>query len=189
MSNLEDIITRVADFIKRYRCISSIKINFTLGKYTEQFGFENNIFHYENYEKIINLLEKCSDWDNKKFFKGTKFKTEPEKVIDSLIILCNNGPYDILITVETKKNVDIYMSEDFIDDNKIYKRKNHTFHITKKCDNLNDKLYTASVTLDIPKDYKDTYVAHSSLLKMQDLINLCTEESIDLMYEFLQKNN
>ena len=75
------------------------------------------------------------------------------------------------------------------DDNKIYKRKNHTFHITKKCDNLNDKLYTASVTLDIPKDYKDTYVAHSSLLKMQDLINLCTEESIDLMYEFLQKNN
>lgn len=186
MSNLENIVTRVADFIKRYRCINSIKIKITLGKYTDKFGFENSLFNYENYKKIINLLEKCDKWDYKESSCNEKFEIEPEKVIDSIIITCN-GSYDILITAETKKSVNVYISEDFLSDEKIYKLKNHKFHVTKKCGNLNDTLYTVNIIADIPKDYKDTYIAHSSLLKAQDLINVCTENSQDLNYTLFAK--
>jgi len=186
MSNLENIITRVADFIKRYRSINSIKIKFTLGKYTDKFGFESNLFHSENYEKIINLLENCNKWDHKESLNNTKFKNEPEKVIDSLIIICS-GSYDILITAETKRSVNVYMSEDFFNEEKIYKRKNHAFYVAKKYGNLNDTMYTVNIIADIPKDYKDTYIAHSSILKAQDLINVCTENSGDLNYKLFAK--
>lgn len=187
MSNLENIATRVSDFIKRYRCINSVKIKFTLGKYTDKFGFENNLFNSKNYEKIINLLEKCNKWDTKETLENVKFKIEPEKVIDSLIITCDNGSYDIIVTAETKKNVNVYISDSFVNEEKIYKRKNHTFHITKHCDNLNDEVYTANITLDIPKEYKDTYVAHSSLLKVQDLIQVCSEQQQEFMYTLFAK--
>ena len=94
MSNLEDIITRVADFIKRYKCIDTIKIHFTLGKYTEEFGFEKHIFQFENYMKIINLLGNCNTWEDKTKIENKKIKSEPEKIVDSLIIRCQNGPYN-----------------------------------------------------------------------------------------------
>ena len=186
MSNLEDIVMRVADFIKRYRSANSIKIKFTLGKYTDKFGFETSLFNCENYKKIINLLEKCDKWDTKESFENTKFKVEPEKIVDSLIISCN-GSYDILITAETKKSVNVYISEDFVNYEKIYKRKNHAFYVAKKYGNLNDTLYTVNIIADTPKDYKDTYIAHSSLLKAQDLINVCTENSGDLNYTLFAK--
>ena len=187
MSDLENIITRVADFIKRYKCLNSVKIKFTLGKYTDHFGFDNNLFNCENYEKIVNLLEKYDKWDTKESSYNEKFKIEPEKVIDSLIITCNNGPYDIIVTAETKKNVNVYISDSFLNEEKIYKHKNHTFYIAKQCDNLNDKLYTASITLNIPKEYKDTYIAHSSLLKVQDLIQVCSEHQQEFMYTLFAK--
>ena len=186
MSDLENIITRVADFIKRYRSINSIKIKFTLGKYTDKFGFESNLFNSDNYEKIINLLEKCNKWDTKESSHNAKFKIEPEKVIDSLIIICS-GSYDILITAETKRSVNVYTLEDFFNEEKIYKRKNHVFYVAKKYGNLNDNMYTVNIIADIPKDYKDTYIAHSSLLKAQDLINVCTENSADLNYTLFTK--
>ena len=73
MSNLENIINPVADFIKRYKSINSINVYFTLGKYTEEFGFEKHIFNSENYIKIINLLENCNTWENKSKLTTKKF--------------------------------------------------------------------------------------------------------------------
>lgn len=123
MSNLEDIITRLADFIKRYKCINSIKIHFTLGKYTQEFGFEKHVFQFENYMNIINLLENCNTWEDTSKTETKKIKSEPEKIIDSLIIKCQNGPYDIIITAQTKETNEIYISEEFTCEENIYKRK------------------------------------------------------------------
>mgnify|MGYP001283231197 CR=1 FL=1 len=186
MSNLEDIIIRIADFIKRYRSIKSIKIKFSLGKYSDQFGFDNHLFNRDNYEKIINLMEKCSNWDNKENIEAKKFKVEAEKVVDSIIIMCN-GPYDILVTAETKKSVDIYVSDEFLNEEKFYKRKHHTFYVSKQSSNLDDDLYTVNIIPDLPKDYKDIYIAHSSLLKVQDLINVCSDNSVNLTYTLFTK--
>lgn len=189
MANLEETITRVADFIKRYKCIKSIKIRFTLGKYTDEFGFEKHIFHEENYDKILTLLNNCSTWESLEQEKYEKIKNEPEKIIDSVIITCKNGPYDILITAETKKQVDIYISEDFSQEIKTYKRKNHCFNISKETSELDKTFFRASIFAYIPEKYTDTYIAHSSLLKVQDLIRACDESQNEFIFTILQKNN
>lgn len=189
MSDLEDIIIRVADFIKRYRCIKTIKIKFMLGKYCSEFGFAKHIFHKENYDKIESLLNNCSTWEDvsEKHFK--KFKSEPEKIVDSIIICCKNGPYDIMVTAETKKETDIYVSNEFLSDVKTFKRKCHVFNISQDITELNEKFYGVNIIASIPDKYTDTYIAHSSLLKVQDLIRTCTDTKDDLIFQFLRKNN
>ena len=185
MSNLENIITRVADFIKRYKCINSINIYFTLGKYTKEFGFEKHIFQVQNYIKIINLLEKCNTWDDTFKTETKKIKTNPEKIIDSLIINCQNGPYDIIITAQSKKTSEIHVTDEFIQEEYIYKRKNHTFYISKQSTDLDEKFYMASIQADIPENYTDTYIAHSSLLKIKDLMLACENIKEELKFVIL----
>lgn len=185
MSNLEDIITRLADFIKRYKCINSIKIHFTLGKYTQEFGFEKHVFQFENYMNIINLLENCNTWEDTSKTETKKIKSEPEKIIDSLIIKCQNGPYDIIITAQTKETNEIYISEEFTCEENIYKRKNHSFHVSKQSTKSDETFYTASVVADIPNKYTDTYIAHSSLLKVTDLIHACENKKQELVFIIL----
>ena len=182
MSNLEDIITQVADLIKRYRCINSVKIYFTLGKYTKEFGFEKHIFQFENYTKIINLLENCDTWEDISKTETKKFKPGSEKIIDSLILQCKNGPYDIIITVQTKKTCETCMSGEFDYEENVYKRKNHSFLISKQSTNLDETFYTASVVADIPEKYTDTYIAHSSLLKVEDLLFACENKKEELVF-------
>lgn len=187
MSNLEDLISPISDFIKRYKCIAIIK--FTLGKYTDFSGFEKHIFHEESFTKIESLLDKCSTWDDVSKTSFKKVKNEPEKIIDSIIIICNNGAYDILITAETKKQVDIYISDDFSCNIKTYKRKNHYFNISRQNSMLNGEYYTADIVTRIEKDYKDTYIAHSSLLKIEDLIKQFKDVPEEFIFTILQKNN
>lgn len=189
MSNLEDIITRVADFIKRYRCIKTIKIKFTIGKYCSEFGFAKHIFHKENHDKIESLLNNCSTWEDVSEKRVEKFKSEPEKTVDSLIICCKNSPYDIMVTAETKKDTDIYVSDKFSSDIKTFKRKNHIFLISEDNTGLNEKFYVVNIIASIPDKYTDTYIAHSSLLKVQDLIKACADTQDDLSFSILQKNN
>lgn len=189
MSDLEDIIIRVADFIKRYRCIKTIKIKFTLGKYCSEFGFEKHIFHKENYDKIESLLNNCSTWEYVSEKHNEKFKSEPEKIVDSIIICCKNGPYDIMVTAETKKETDTYVCNEFSSDVKIFKRKCHIFNISQENTDLNEKFYRVNIIASIPDKYTDTYIAHSSLLKVQDLIKTCADTQDDLIFSILQKNN
>ena len=162
MANLEVSITRVADFIKRYKCVNSIIFRFTLGKYTDMFGFEKQLFQEEKYNTILNLLNKCSSWDKKEEKDHEKFKYEPEKIVDTIIIKCDNGPYDILITAETVKKTPFYMSEEFKLNEKIYKKKNHKFVLSKGVSNLNEVIYSASIIPNVPKEYTDSYISHSS---------------------------
>ena len=184
MSNLEDLITRIGDFIKRYRCIKSVEINFILGKYTSEFGFEKHIFQYENYVKILNLLEKCNTWDIVK--KNSGIKNEKKyNIIDSMILKCENGPYDVIITAQTinKSNIDTNTDNDILKfEQNFYKRKNHTFNISKIQSTLNETIYCTNIIADIPERYNDTYIAHSSLLKIQDLINVCNHKEENLIF-------
>ena len=189
MTDLEISITRVADFIKRYKCISSICFRFTLGKYTDMFGFEKQLFHEEKYNDILNLLNKCSSWDSNVEKNHEKFKYEPEKIVDTLIIKCENGPYDIILTAETVKTTPLFMSEEFILNENIYKKKNHTFILSKCVSNLNEIIYGASIMPDIPKGYTDSYISHSSILKICDLISVCNDKKEQLVLTILQKNN
>ena len=170
--NLENIITRVSDFIKRYRD-TNCTISFTLGKYTTEFGFEKNLFQVEKYNRILDLLQNCSTWDSTDSNTTEKFQSVPLKVVDKLIITCENGPYDIMVEASSIEGL-VYVADDYIRQESIFKRKNHTFVLAKNSTRLVDEtFYTASIIADIPVDFTDTYIAHSSLLKITDLVCVC----------------
>jgi hypothetical protein len=104
MSKLDETINLIAKFIETHRCNKNIEIKFTLGKYTEVFGFEKHLFHEENYKKIMKLLESCDKWEEITEESDEQFTDEPEKIVDTVILSYTGSPYDILITAETKKN-------------------------------------------------------------------------------------
>jgi hypothetical protein len=189
MSDLEISITRVADFIKRYKCIGSICFRFTLGKYTHFYGFEKHLFQEEKYNDILNLLNKCSSWDSEIKKDYGKINCESEKIVDTLIIKCENGPYDIILTAETVKTTPLFIPGEFEINENIYKKKNHTFILSKGVSNLNEIVYCASIIADIPKGYTDSYISHSSILKICDLISVCNDKKEQLVLKILQKNN
>lgn len=174
--NLENIITRVSDFIKRYRN-TNCTISFTLGKYTTEFGFEKNLFQAEKYQCILDLLSNCSTWDSTDVNTTERFKSTPLRVVDKLIITCENGPYDIIVEASSIEGL-VYVSDDYICQENVFKRKNHTFKVSKNSTSLDETFYTASVIADIPRDFTDTYIAHSSLLKITDLVRVCGAKEI-----------
>ena len=189
MSDLKLPITSVSDFIKRYKSLNSIRFKCTLGKYTDIFGFEKNLFHEEEYNKIMNLLNKCSTWEYKEEKYFEKFKSEPDKIIDTMIILCENGPYDIIITAETVKTNSFYISDDFYFKQNTFIKKNHEFILTEEIDNFKDKVYNMTIIPIIQSSYTDTYISHSTLLKICDLISVCNNNANPLILTILQKNN
>jgi hypothetical protein len=183
---MDDAILHVGDIIKRYKSLKNIRIKFTLGKYSSEFGFERHLFHEGNYKKILDLLESCDTWDktDKTFYE--KFKSEPEKIVNSAVILCKNGPYDVLLTVETKKNSEIFVSEEFNMTSLTFKKKYHAFCLNYCETTLDEKYYTFNIVPDFPKDHTDTYISHSSLLKIQDVISACSETKENLIFSLLK---
>jgi len=184
MSNLENMITRVTDFMRRYTCVENIRIRFTLGKYNKEFGFEKHIFHEDKYEDILKLLNNCNSWDKHEKNNYRKYKNE-SKIIDSIIILCENGPYDIIVTAETKRQDGLYISEDFELTENVYVRKNHTFIVSKYHADIEGKFYTCSIIPVVPDTYTINYIAHSSLLKIQDLIHICDDKKTEFFFTHL----
>lgn len=185
MDNFERIINPVSDFIKRYRCLKCIKIKFTFGKYTDFFGFDNDIFNKEHYYKIENIFNNS---DKIETINNLKFKNSKSNIIDKIVLLCKNGPYDILITAEIEENNLIYSLQNLINSGNSYIYKNHSFNLIFSTNDINEKKYTFFIESYIPKNYTDIYIAHSSLLKVKDILSICSPSEGDLTFTILQKN-
>tara|TARA_B100000035_G_scaffold310609_1_gene318706 strand:- start:1425 stop:1979 length:555 start_codon:yes stop_codon:yes gene_type:complete len=183
MSNLENIILPVADFIKRYRSLKTVKIKFIFGKYTEFFGFDDNILNKDHYYELENIFDNSDKFESA---KNLKFISKKSNIIDKIIIICKTGPYDILVTAEIEDKDYIYDLEKSIS-GKCYNYKNHSFNIIIS-DNMGQKNYKMFIHAHIPKDYTDIYISHSSLLKIQDIINICFSPEEPLLFTILQKN-
>ena len=164
---MENTIDHVADFIKRYKSVANV--TFTLGKYTDEFGFEKHIFHKDKYETILNLLNSNPNWENKDEKNYEKFNSCPYKIIDTIIYKIKNSPYDLIVTAESKKSQEIYISEDYIKKELHFLRKYHTFQLN--CENSISigNIYSFKLNLKCNTD-PDTYNSHSSLLKIIDII-------------------
>ena len=128
---MENTIEQVADFIKRYKSIAIV--TFTLGKYTEEFGFEKHLFHIDKYNCILKLLNSNPNWENKDESNYEKFNNCPYKIIDTIIYKIKNSPYDLIVTAESKKSQEIYISDDYIKKELHFLRKYHTFQLN--CEN------------------------------------------------------
>lgn len=171
---MESTISDVADFIKRYKDVAIIR--FTLGKYTTEFkSFEKHLFQEENYFNIMKLLESNPNWDDRNEEILNKNNVVSYKIIDSIIYLVENGPYDIFITAESKKNQEIYISDDYIKKIIRYKRKTHVFELGHENNISNGNIYNFSLIFK-KNSYNDTYNSHSSILKIEDILKSVDRE-------------
>lgn len=164
---MENTIDQVADFIKRYKSIANV--TFTLGKYTEEFGFEKHLFNEDKYNCILKLLRSNPNWENKDENIYEKIDVCPYKIIDTIIYKIKNGPYDLIVTAESKKCQEIYVSDEYIKKELHFLRKHHTFKLEHQCSISLGNLYSFKLNLQCNTD-PDTYNSHSSLLKIIDII-------------------
>lgn len=169
---MENIIEHVADFIKRYKSVANL--TFTLGKYTDEFGFEKHLFQKEKYTSILNLLNSNPNWENKDESNYEKFNICPYKVIDTIIYKIKNSPYDLIVTAESKKSQEIYVSDDYIKKELHFLRKYHTFQLEHQYSISNGDIYSFILKLHCNSN-SDTYNSHSSLLKIIDIIKVLDE--------------
>jgi hypothetical protein len=161
----QSILLKVADFIKKNRSIENINFLFSLGKYSKKFGFERDILHCSCYYKIQNFLNTCSTWDKieSKNENENESETETEsEVLDELIILCENGSYDIQLTAETY----------FTKGTKSYTKKNHVFNLSEIDTILDECFYSFQLLAIISKNYTELYISESSLLKIIDILKI-----------------
>lgn len=169
---MEITIEQVADFIKRYKSVSNV--TFTLGKYTEEFGFEKHIFHKDKYECILDLLNSNPKWEEKKQNNLEKFNTCTYKIINTIIYKIKNSPYDLIVTAESKRSQEIYISDDYIKKELHFLRKHHIFQLDSEYSISKGDTYSFKLNLKCNTD-PDTYNSHSSLLKIIDIIKVLDE--------------
>ena len=159
----QSILLKVADFIKKNKSVKDVNFIFTLGKYSEKFGFEINFLHIKCYYKIEEFLNSCSSWD-KIEDEEDQYESDNE-IIDELIIICENGSYDIRLTAE----INFYKKGNTI---KTYTKKNHIFIISIIETVVEDSFYNFQLLANIPKNYTDIYISESSLLKIVDILSI-----------------
>ena len=182
---MDNILTDLSRFFKdnnkRGNCIK-----FTFGKYTDEFGFDAKLFNKINYEKIKSSFDSYNDW--KKILEEVMFEGDeaPMKVIDSIIIK-NNGPYDILVTAETTEKVDIIDSNLEEINLYTYEWKRHNFLLKNYTYSIGDSIQKLEIyTTD--NNVSSDYLAHSSLLKIKDIMDICKNgECLEDTMEILQK--
>lgn len=164
---MENTISEVADFIKRYKCVANI--NFTIGKYTDAFNFEKQLFHREVYEKILKMLNSNDKWEGTRQNTLTVNNKEPFKIIDSIIYKIKDSPYDLMITAESKKNQPVFVSEEYTKDESFFTRKCHTFCVSHENSVRYGDIFNFNIIFT-KNENTDTYNSHSSLFKILDIL-------------------
>ena len=61
---MDNILNPLSDFIQS-NSREDIYIRFTLGKYSNSFGFDKQLFNRENFDKIKDMLESNKGWKDK----------------------------------------------------------------------------------------------------------------------------
>lgn len=182
-----NILPELSKFIKDNNR-DGICIKFTLGKYTDVFGFDAKLFNKSNYEKIKSSFDSYKKWEKTQEEIISEGDEHPTKVIDSIIIK-NKGPYDILVTAETIEKVDTDIPTLREINLYTYKWKRHDFVLKNYTYSIGDSIQKLEIyTTDNKVCSK--YLAHSSLLKIKDIMNMFENEGQeDTFMEILQNNN
>lgn len=180
---MENTIEQVADFIKRYKSVANV--TFTLGKYSEEFGFEKHIFQKEKYKCILDLLNSNPKWENKYENIHEKFNNCPYKIVDTIIYKIKNSPFDLIISADSKKLQKIYVSDDYNKKELHFIRKCHKFQLDHQYSISNGDIYSFTLNLHCNSN-PDTYNSHSSLLKIIDIIKVVDTDNLgDYVFEKL----
>lgn len=144
-------------------------IKFSIGKYSDAFGFDNQIFNHDNYLKIFKLLESCTTWESSEEVVLEDY-AENFETIDSIILVCPDSPYDIIVKAQVEKDEipkDSYMKEILT-----YKRKYHEFILS------NDTEFYIDIKIT-NNNINSKYLSESSYLKILDIIKLFEKKHLE----------
>ena len=174
--DIENITEIILPRIKKYINDKKYNIKITIGKYSGS-TFDKKLFQDVNYNNIKSLLESCNEWSDITDIETTKVKDKPVKIFHSIVIKFQNSPYDAIIEVDSSDKNEIIVSDSYQEFKNIYDRKHHLYEISKIKDNFETNHSFSLLLKNDIKSVSGKYLIHSSLLKIQDIINSC--EKID----------
>ena len=196
-------ILKLVELLDKYKNYSDIEIEIRLGYIQEKY-FDSNITN-EYYKKINDTLNSFEDWsynDNKTTtdyydgnlrlsidMEGNRSAMKKVRLVD-IDIVYDSGPFDIRISVSQETPID----PNDVNNNNLKTSRNKTritrmydrwkfdlSEVTTENNNLKKKSYEFEIEIDNPfdtlKKYNNdsVYVAHSTLLKLRQVINMCEE--------------
>lgn len=211
---LKPAIDILSSVIKKYKNDDNIEIELRIGQI--QFdGFKPGLGSNNFYEKIKNTLNSCKTWENVTTNKTEELCHEGVRRVVSLngkkiikhsyvkkekLLMKNlnysGTPYDIRIAVAKETPVDtkikpgsgIIRKKDRIS----YHHQNNIIDLTivEQIDNnLSTINYELEVELkNLKSEMSDTYRAHSALLLVRDMINMCEKIEADCKIDEVEKD-
>ena len=200
IDELTDGIEELRKIIKKYKLNKNIEIEIRIGQIQDNNHFKSGLCSEEFYNKIKTKLDSSKDWLNvihtktdeinsngirrithfndKKIVKNSSIKKQRLKNIN---LKYNNTPYDLRISVSTEIESDVKIKTGTIriKDRVSYCYKDYRFDLTKVTQtentvkNINYEFEVEFMNLD--NEVSDLYRAHSGLLIMRDIVNMCEE--------------
>ena len=192
---LKPAIDTLTKLIKKYKTTKNIEIELKIGR-IEDGRFQVGLNSEEFYNKIKKKLDSYDKWKKvnstttKDYISGNYKKTDSiimcKKRLENVNFSFNGTPYDFRISVCTETPVKLNSFKSDIVRNKnrtsyVYKECN--YDITKVTEETKDELieneeFEIELT-HLNSKTADKYRAHSALLKLRDIINMCEKISND----------
>ena len=185
---LKPAIKFLEEVIKKYKKVKNVEIEIKLGRIDD--GFKTGIYSDVFYDKIKDVLNGYTGWDSRKeestvdYIKDSYRKTGNniiyKKRLESADFKFKGTPYDFRICVSTE--TPCYL-KDF--NPSLIRRKNRVSYIYKECkldltkveeENSDEIVENEEFEVELIKldsSTSDLYRAHSALLKIRDVINIC----------------
>ena len=201
INELDSAIRILQDIIREYKTESNIEIELRIGQIIEnrfKSGLNSDDFFnrikikldsYKDWSQVLhtktdelnnNGIRKITHFNGKKISKSSSIKKQRLKNINLEYI---NTPYDIRISVskETDSEIKIKTGTLRVKERDSYFYKDYRFDLTKVTqteNTLESTIYEFEVEfMNLDNDVSDVYRAHSGLLIMRDIINMCEEIS------------
>jgi hypothetical protein len=188
-NQLKPAIDTLETLIKKYKHKNNIEIEIRIGR-VEEDKFYAGIFSVNFYNKILESLNSYKNWNSVKTTDTVEYinnnirkvnnKFISKQRIENINFSFKDTPYDFRISVsqETPINYDNFT-------HKIIRRKHRVSFEYKEClfeltkvEEENDEEIIENEEFEIElinlkSDTIDKYRAHSALLKIRDIINIC----------------
>lgn len=199
-NQLEPSIKALEGLIKRYKSTKNIEIEIKLGRMDD--SFVPGIHSEEFYKKIKTALDNYTGWNSvsesstvdyidKNYRKtGTSF-IKKEK-IENINFSFKGTPYDFRISVAKETPCKLSNFKHTITRKKnrtCYSYKDFRFDLTKVEEETSDEIIENEEfeieLLNLSSGMSDLHRAHSALLKLRDIINICEKVTSNCRVEKL----
>lgn len=185
---LEPAIKTLEELIKKYKKVKNVEIEIKLGRIED--NFVNGIHSIDFYNTIKSTLDNYKHWDSVNIENTVDYIKDSYRKSGNIIICkkrletvnfnFKGTPYDFRICVSTENKCDLKsFKHNFI------RRKTRTSYIYKECkldltkieeeteDEIIENEEFEVELIKLNSSTSDLYRAHSALLKVRDIINIC----------------